>query len=57
MKCAVQPLRQDSQWRDRADSNCHPDWTPAANLLLQGGSGRQSCLQIDFFSGDGVVEF
>ena len=27
------------------------------NLLMQGESGRQSCLKIDLFSGDGVVEF
>ena len=30
---------------------------PAVNLLMQWESGRQSCLKIDLFSGDGVVEF
>jgi hypothetical protein len=29
---------------------------PAVNLLMQRESGRQSCLKIDLFSGDGVVE-
>jgi hypothetical protein len=27
------------------------------NLLMQWGSRQQSCLQIDLFSADGVVEF
>ena len=27
------------------------------DLLLRGESGRQRCLKIDLFSGDGVVEF
>src|SRR5580658_572309 len=31
----------------------HP---PAANLLMQRESGRQSCLKIDWFSGDGVLK-
>ena len=35
----------------------HPDLIPAVNLLMQWGSRRQSCLKIDLFSGDGVVEF
>jgi hypothetical protein len=30
---------------------------PAVNLLMQWESRRQSCLKIDLFSGDGVVEF
>ena len=30
---------------------------PAANLLMQGESRRQSCLKIDLFSGGGMVEF
>ena len=38
-------------------SSRHPDPIPAANLLMQTESGRQSCLKIDLFSGDGVVEF
>ena len=35
----------------------HPDLISAVNLLMQWGSRRQSCLKIDLFSGDGVVEF
>ena len=35
----------------------HPDLIPALNLLMQWGSRRQSCLKIDLFSGDRVVEF
>ena len=27
------------------------------NLLIQLESGRQSCLKVDLFSGDGVLEF
>jgi hypothetical protein len=50
-------LRQDSEWRDRAAFNGHPDLIPAVNLLMQSESGRQSCLKIDLFSGDGVLEF
>ena len=30
---------------------------PAVNLLMQWESRRQSCLKIDLFSSDGVVEF
>jgi hypothetical protein len=30
---------------------------PAVNLLMQWKSRRQSCLKIDLFSGDGVLEF
>jgi hypothetical protein len=30
---------------------------PAVNLLSQSESGRQSCLKIDLFPCDGVVEF
>jgi hypothetical protein len=37
--------------------NGRPDLIPAVNLLMQCESGRQSCLKIDLFSGDGVVEF
>ena len=50
-------LRQDAEGRDRAGFNGHPDLIPAAILRMQGESGRQSCLKIDLFSGDGVVEF
>ena len=35
----------------------HPDTNPAVNLLMQRESSRQSCLKIDLFAGDGVVEF
>ncbi|MEO6924354.1 MAG: hypothetical protein ABI142_11050, partial [Bryocella sp.] len=28
-------LRQDSEWRDRAGFNGHPDLIPAVNLLMQ----------------------
>lgn len=31
--------------------------TEAGSLLMQSKSGRQSCLNIDLFAGDGVVEF
>jgi hypothetical protein len=41
----------------RAGFNGHPELIPAVNLPLQRESGRQSCLKIDWFSGDGVVEF
>ena len=34
-----------------------PEFLSAVNLLMQWGSRRQSCLKIDLFSGDGVVEF
>ena len=44
-------------WRDRAGFNGHPDVISAVNLLVQWESRRQSCLKIDLFSGDGVVEF
>ena len=47
----------DSEWRDRAGFNGHPDLIPTVNLLMQCESRRQSCLKIDLFSGDGVVEF
>ena len=47
----------DSEWRDRTGFNGHPDLIPAANLLMQREFRRQSCLKIDLFSGDGVVEF
>ena len=50
-------LRQDSEGRHRAGFNSHPDLIPAVNLLMQGESRRQSCLKIDLFSGDGVVQF
>jgi hypothetical protein len=50
-------LRQDSEWRDRAGFNGHPDLIPAVNLPMQWESRRQRCLKIDLFSGDGVVEF
>jgi hypothetical protein len=33
------------------------DLIPAVNLLMQSESGGQSCLKIDLFSGDGVLEF
>ena len=33
-----------------------PEFLPALNLVLQQESRRQSCLKIDLFSGDGVVE-
>jgi hypothetical protein len=46
----------DSEWRDRTGFNGHPDLIPAANLLMQREFRRQSCLKIDLFSGDGVVE-
>ena len=29
---------------------------PAVNLLMQSESGRQSCLKVDRFTGDGVVK-
>jgi len=35
----------------------HPDLIIAVNLLMHWKSRRQSCLKIDLFSGDGVVEF
>ena len=38
-------------------TTAHPDLITAVNLLMQSESGRQSCLKIDLFSGDGVVEF
>ncbi len=44
-------------WLDRACFTGHPDSLPSVNLLMQSESGRQSCLKIDLFSGDGVVEF
>jgi hypothetical protein len=48
----------DSEWReDCAGYNGYPDSIPAMSLLMQLESGRQSCLKIDLFSGDGVVEF
>jgi len=53
----IPTLRQDSEWRDRAGFNGHPDSIPAVNLLMQWESRRQRCLKIDLFSGDGVVEF
>jgi hypothetical protein len=37
--------------------NGRPDLIPVVNLLRQWESRRQSCLKIDLFSGDGVVEF
>ena len=49
-------LRQDSEWRDGAGFNGHRDRIPAVNLLMQWESRRQGCLNIDLFSGDGVVE-
>jgi hypothetical protein len=33
-----------------------PEFLSAENLLMQRESARQGCLQIDWFSGDGVVE-
>ena len=36
--------------------NGHPVLIPAVKLLMQCESGRQRCLKIDLFSGDGVVE-
>jgi hypothetical protein len=33
----------------------HPDLIPA-NLLMQSEPSRQSCLKLDLFSGDGVLE-
>jgi hypothetical protein len=30
---------------------------PAVNLLMQAESRGQSCLKMDFFSGNGVLEF
>jgi hypothetical protein len=42
---------------DRAGFNGRPDLIPAVNLLMLWESGRQRCLKIDLFSGDGVVEF
>jgi hypothetical protein len=50
-------LRSDSEGRDRAAFNGHPDLISAVNLLMHSESGRQSCLKIDLFSGDGVLEF
>ena len=50
-------LRQDSDGRDCAGFNGHPDLGPAVNLLMQWESGGQSCLKIELFSGGGVVEF
>jgi hypothetical protein len=50
-------LRSDSEGRDRAAFNGHPDLISAVNLLMHSESGRQSGLKIDFFSGDGVLEF
>ena len=38
-------------------SQSMPRLIPAVNLLMQWESRRQSCLKIDLFSGDGVVEF
>jgi hypothetical protein len=32
------------------------DLIPAVNLLMQSESGRQSCLEVDSFSGDGVLK-
>jgi hypothetical protein len=50
-------LRWDSEWReDRAGYNGHSDLIPTVNLLMQLESGRQSCLKINLFSGDGVLE-
>ena len=37
--------------------NGHPDLVPTVNLPMQWESGRQRCLKVDLFSGDGVVEF
>ena len=33
-----------------------PEFLSAVNLLMQCESRRQSCLKIDLFSGDGVLE-
>jgi hypothetical protein len=34
-----------------------PEFLSAVNLLMQCESGRQCCLKMDWFAGDGVVEF
>jgi len=54
----VNRLEPSPRQRDSL-AGAHPpdDLIPAVNLLMQSESGRQSCLQIDLFSGDGVVEF
>ena len=57
-----------SSYRSRCQANPEPcDPKPknavlataslAVNLLMQWESGGQSCLKLDLFSGDGVVEF
>ena len=50
-------LRQDSEGLHRAGFNGYADLIPAVHLRMQAESGRQSCLKIDLFSGDGVLEF
>ena len=37
--------------------NYRPDSIPTVNLLMQWEFRRQCCLEIDSFSGDGVLEF
>lgn len=49
-------LRQGPEGRDRAGFNGHPDLIAAVKLLRQSESGRQVGLQMDFFSGDGVLK-
>ena len=50
-------MRKGDEARKEEAADYHPDLIPAANLLIQAKSGRQSCLKIDLFSGDGVMEF
>jgi hypothetical protein len=52
-----EPKANGRKTPQRAAYNGRPDLSPAVNLLMQWESGWQSCLKIDLFSGDGVVEF
>jgi len=56
--CApAEPRRQGHYSDEPTGLNGDPDLIPAVYLRVQQESGRQSCLKIDLFSGDGVLEF
>jgi hypothetical protein len=50
-------VQHSKELADRAVSLCIPGLIPAVNLPMQWESRRQSCLQMDLFSGDGMLEF
>jgi len=58
--CTAQLLQS---WLQATPYRNPEDWVfcfhliPAVNLRMQAESGRQCCLKIDLFSGDGVLEF